>query len=488
MESFNSLLKNLKLNNLHISITEDELKYLAKSEKDAKKIIDEKRKLQNKFLNDLFIFDNKCFISNNASISLQYLDDIDRFSITIDKICLMLCFAELFRIDINDVVDQNSEVTCLNLKKQFKLKRKQIQDMVDKMDFNGCESVFPIPEIAKKVKGIEKQRILYNISCAYIQCITTFIRDSKVLMTKDDLDITDYVGDYIDPDKLGLWIAIRLMNDFGNTNNEEYKKHYVSTIDEVTSDEENIKLNYLVDFYNYIMNDKRYLKGFDKQIYTPHYNNDFYKVSDFIRDYKEIYSNYLFSGKKLDNKLVKKMTKNPPKNIMVGWEILPEGHIDIPKKTYDKKNMKTIGKLSVDKNELNLKRQNLAHEKKEFWESTNPIMIIRGMNYLSGYYGFVYPNGKILLDKIYKDEKCFIPVEESIYCMNVKNFMDLSRSSKTEIINKIVSKEVDAKRIYHSKNWKDRVIKEINSDTSITSGDFNDLCEKLGQDKLLIKD
>lgn len=28
----------------------------------------------------------------------------------------MLCFAELFRIDINDVVDQNSEVTCLNLK------------------------------------------------------------------------------------------------------------------------------------------------------------------------------------------------------------------------------------------------------------------------------------------------------------------------------------------------------------------------------------
>lgn len=149
------------------------------------------------------------------------------------------------------------------------------------------------------------------------------------------------------------------------------------------------------------------------------------------------------------------------KDLSVTWDFLPPEEVEIypgfPPRGGEGKPM------SADDLEL-LKRRtiDLFMEKKEFYGSTNPMFRVRGKKTFDGYIGYIYPNGKVVLDKFFENaEKGELAYGNAVYIMNLDDFYELSKFSKTELIRDRL-----CKRFVHAGEWKDRVLKEINSGKS----------------------
>ena len=239
-------------------------------------------------------------------------------------------------------------------------------------------------------------------------------------------------------------------------------------------------VKYMINYYNKITTDKKYENDYSKKVTIEAVKEmsnkkGIYTVNDFIEGYKKFYKDYLFNNDNLDDDIVKSITENPPENFLVNWEILPSGHrINKKIKEVQVRNLKTTGNLKTSKGELDQKRNNLLFEKDSFFKSTSPIMCIKGKDGLSNYYGFIYRNGKVIFEKYFKDQQNLVPaIDEAIYVMNFDNFEEMSKHEKPEIIEYISkNKNINARRIYHSKNWKTRVISVIKEKTSITGQDL----------------
>ena len=99
-------------------------------------------------------------------------------------------------------------------------------------------------------------------------------------------------------------------------------------------------------------------------------------------------------------------------------------------------------------------------EKKEFYASTDPFFRIKGKNTFDGYIGFIYTNGKVVLDKYYENSKVGQVADgKAIYVMDIEDFYILSNYPKS-----ILMKNPGIKRIYHTSGWQDKVQKEITSE------------------------
>ena len=68
--------------------------------------------------------------------------------------------------------------------------------------------------------------------------------------------------------------------------------------------------------------------------------------------------------------------------------------------------------------------------------------------------------------------------------MDIKNFIYLSKFSKTEVINMIRDNLVNARRIYHIYSYKRRILDVINSDTNITKDDFDNMYNDFESNKI----
>lgn len=108
----------------------------------------------------------------------------------------------------------------------------------------------------------------------------------------------------------------------------------------------------------------------------------------------------------------------------------------------------------------------ILEEKLEYYPQTKPCLEVVGMNTFTGYFANVYPNGVVVLDKLYKrfyqdknGKSVIVPaMDEAIYVINYTEFFDLCRYTKSELIQEITQyQNPNVDRIPHTKNWRKSV-------------------------------
>lgn len=148
--------------------------------------------------------------------------------------------------------------------------------------------------------------------------------------------------------------------------------------------------------------------------------------------------------------------------IQLNWEFLPtkmvtEGSISSLRKPRE---------YSSKKDEAVLQQLYRNLERKlQFFEKSNPKIILSGIHTFEGYQAYVYANGTVLLEKFYtSSKKGSTPARDSaIYVMNFSEFADLSKYSRSELIQEIeYYHNPNVHRVCHGKNWEKMVEKYIN--------------------------
>ena len=158
-------------------------------------------------------------------------------------------------------------------------------------------------------------------------------------------------------------------------------------------------------------------------------------------------------------------------DIQANWKFLPKSELDQIAVATGKQ----IGAEHRTEEEKRRKQERLLDlfmEKKEFYEQTDPFFRIKGENTFNGYIGYIYPNGKVILDKFFENaETGRVADGQAIYTMDFTDFVRLSILPKSELIENPA-----CRRIVHAGNWQSRVQEEINAPkTSDTSAVLKDL-------------
>ena len=144
------------------------------------------------------------------------------------------------------------------------------------------------------------------------------------------------------------------------------------------------------------------------------------------------------------------------KDLQANWDIIPDDYdIEGPIR-----NSKGGHKYDVPE-EVVLEK---FIDKKEFFASTDPFFRIKGKNTFKGYIGYIYQNGKVVLDRYYHNPDIGkLAYGDAIYSMNVENFYYLSHYPR-KVIMKILEKDPSIDRIEHRDGWQDKVRKIIEKD------------------------
>lgn len=186
---------------------------------------------------------------------------------------------------------------------------------------------------------------------------------------------------------------------------------------------------------------------------------------DFSRDY--------FSG--MTTEEIDLYMKDYLNDVRLNWDFLPPDDETVSKETF--KLIQEEGKKhkEIDEEAFKQKLIDLFMEKKSFFDSSNPFCILKGKGAFSGYVGYCYSNGKIILDKYYEnDKKKKLAFGEAIYVMDLFNFYALSRMSKKQLISGNM-----CKRYYHRGDWKERVKQEISQGIAMQKSELNKRVTKL---------
>ena len=114
------------------------------------------------------------------------------------------------------------------------------------------------------------------------------------------------------------------------------------------------------------------------------------------------------------------------------------------------------------------KRMALYNQKINFYENSGYAFKIFGWNEFNGYICYIYPNGKIIMDKLFNDYiKCTPAYDEAIYSIEASDFETLSKKSKQELMH-----SDKARRLYHSGDWEGKsraIIEEPGKPESIAA-------------------
>lgn len=118
-----------------------------------------------------------------------------------------------------------------------------------------------------------------------------------------------------------------------------------------------------------------------------------------------------------------------------------------------------------DKNRTKSSQEHLVElymAKKEFFDLSDPRYRIKGKKTFNGYIGYIYPNGKVVLEKFFNNsDKSALSDGNAIYVMDIVNFYELSQKSKSTLIAENL-----CHRYVHRGNWQEKVAREINSQES----------------------
>ena len=159
-----------------------------------------------------------------------------------------------------------------------------------------------------------------------------------------------------------------------------------------------------------------------------------------------------------DIDLVEKLTKLMEDDTRINWELLPKGEGEKKEKSKEPKQLSETPVKNVDVDDVT--------KRIDFLENTGYVGKLKGLNTFTGYYGYVYPNGTVILEKFWEDEEGIRPaINYATYIMNIDNFISMSKISRINLVEYIKTlPEIGVKRLYHSStsNWEKNIYKEIN--------------------------
>lgn len=150
------------------------------------------------------------------------------------------------------------------------------------------------------------------------------------------------------------------------------------------------------------------------------------------------------------------------KDLKANWDIIPDGKYDQELMDHLKTSYK--GKANyhghvVEEAQL----LDMFIDKKEFFASTDPFFKIKGKNTFKGYIGYIYKNGKVVLDRYYHNpDTGKLAYGDAVYAMNVEDFYNISNYPR-KVIMKILENDPTIDREEHRPGWQDKVRKIIES-------------------------
>lgn len=166
------------------------------------------------------------------------------------------------------------------------------------------------------------------------------------------------------------------------------------------------------------------------------------------------------NNKYKDIELIEKLSEIYSEETKVNWEFLPEGEKIKQSVIIGKRENSNI--IKKDKEEL----VNETNMRINILENSGFIgRPVKGLNTFSGYYAFIYPNGKVILEKFWENEEHMTPsIGCATYVMDIDNFVEMSKLSRLNLIEYIKTlPEVGVKRIFHTSvnNWHRNLSDEI---------------------------
>lgn len=315
-------------------------------------------------------------------------------------------------------------------------------------------------------KYIDSASSMYSIYANNLKSYLEFLDKMPIYFTK---------GCKIDEDKLALFTAYHyLINGILNYNDKQKYLYYVASyLKECEVNKKNTTLE-VFDYFgknkgNHINRITINYKYIEKEFRNMLVESPELNFIDFSRDY--------FNG--MTPEEINSYMDDYLTDIRLNWDFLLPNDETINKETTDLINKASKETKVRDEEEFKEHLMNLYMDKKSFFDSSNPFCMLKGKSTFSGYVGYCYSNGKVILDKYYENEKTKrLAFGEAIYVMDLPSFYLLSKMSKAEIINGKL-----CRRIYHRGTWKDRAQEEIESGNPIAKSELGVLIKKMNVKK-----
>lgn len=331
---------------------------------------------------------------------------------------------------------------------------------LSRIDINSWDNISAISAADKLFSELEKNLSKYtlkNYIAKTAKDIEYAIKNvDKILneLTKTTFDFS-FLSE-LDQNKLELYIAYMYMNAARLANLEDKQKclYYVSNYFFEHHDLLNSNLSIHVG-QNYsnsinVVNESGFVvtpKSLYEQYRQMLIDNPELRVVDSTR--------FDFSNMTLED--VNLYMEKYLKDLSASWEFMPPAEDDIDLPPVPTTDTSKTQKYTVDDETLKRRIVDMFMDKKEFYGSTNPMFRVKGKGTFDGYIGYIYPNGKVVLDKFYENvSRGELAYGNAVYIMNLDDFYELTKLSKTSLI-----RDKMCKRYVHSGDWKERVRTEI---------------------------
>lgn len=137
--------------------------------------------------------------------------------------------------------------------------------------------------------------------------------------------------------------------------------------------------------------------------------------------------------------------------IILDWSLAHDGHDSHDSKSIKSVNRKIARRIALSSEEIE-RLKSIGEERNDFYDNTNYSARANGLDKNLGYTAYIYPNGKVILDKEYDEKRTSTAIGNAIYVLTAINFEALSKLDKANL-----RKHPDVQRIVHSANWQERV-------------------------------
>lgn len=277
----------------------------------------------------------------------------------------------------------------------------------------------------------------------------------------------------IDKEKLELYIAANAMKKC-EVSDSYIQQSFIYFVSDYFNRNKDKKYSDFPKIRTKIENNDNINRSSQEILVTPKSLYDRYKK--FIKNHPNIkivdFSKINLSGMNLEE--TERFMYYYLSDLQANWEIIPDVECEIEVSINSFRKRKKTEEEKKYHEEVLL---DLLIEKKELYGRTTPFFRIKGKNTFDGYIGFIYPNGKVILDKFYDNEKSGkIAEDKAIYVMNIEDFYRLSQFPR-----RVLMKDSKVKRYYHNGSWQDRILSEANSGSDridITERELSTLIKK----------
>ena len=419
--------------------------------------------------NKYFRFSPMSYLSNILK-EINIREDINFHNINDNKEKIDNQIEKLTKIETETSLKNNFPI----LYQYYKIQKKRYQDIeneIQRLETSGLsedkkkryriylnhyiKQYFPTYDLKDLHRDAKDFSVKKYCEYTYIRygAIFDHIDEIYKFMKSYSLDLEDLE---INKDKLNLLVINKYLNNcYLPSSTLETKQeciNYVSTYfrknpDKIEDDNLSVTLLRYIEPYNYE-------QVTSKEVYKRYLN--FLKMNPEIK----VMNLDMVDFSKMNIYEIKEFILECLKDLQANWDIIPDGEyenlIDEPIKTGSYK------KYKYDVSEEKL--LDMFIDKKEFFASTDPFFRIKGKNTFKGYIGYIYKNGKVVLDRYYHNPKTGkLAYGDAVYAMNVEDFYNISHYPR-RVIMKILENDPSINREEHRDVWQDKIRKIIETD------------------------